>query len=91
MPTYDYHCTLCSYADEVDQKITADPLTFCPQCGKEGLKRGPGGGLGLLFKGSGFYCTDYNGASSFKEQPEKATSCQHNGCGCFPKNQSPNV
>lgn len=87
MPTYDYHCTLCTYVEEIVQKITDDSLTCCPQCGKESLQRGLGGGLGVVFKGSGFYCTDYNRPS--KEKPEKPVGCQHNQCGCFSKNSSP--
>ncbi len=59
MPTYEYQCASCKHQLEAIQKITADPLKVCPQCGQETLQRGPGGGIGLQFKGSGFYITDY--------------------------------
>ncbi|MCB1112643.1 MAG: zinc ribbon domain-containing protein [Chlamydiales bacterium] len=59
MPTYAYHCTNCQEETEAFQKITDAPLKKCPQCGKETLQRGPGGGIGLTFKGTGFYITDY--------------------------------
>ncbi len=59
MPTYEYHCTNCGKKLEVEQKISAQPLTDCPDCAQPALRRGPGGGIGLQFKGSGFYKTDY--------------------------------
>ena len=58
MPTYDYRCRKCGHQYEVFQSISAAPLTECPKCG--GLvERLIGGGAGLVFKGSGFYITDY--------------------------------
>ncbi len=58
MPTYSYRCTKCSHEFEEFQSITASPITFCPEC--EGLvERIITGGAGLIFKGSGFYITDY--------------------------------
>jgi putative FmdB family regulatory protein len=65
MPTYEYHCRECGHAFEEYQSITADALVLCPKCGKHALKRVMGGGGGLIFKGSGFYQTDYkkNGSS----------------------------
>lgn len=58
MPTYDYECLKCGYLFEVFQNITAAKLKKCPRCrGK--LKRLPGTGVGLIFKGSGFYTTDH--------------------------------
>ncbi len=66
MPTYDYHCQKCDAQFEFKQSMSADPLTICPRefCprkpwGKGRVKRGVGGGAGLIFKGSGFYITDY--------------------------------
>ena len=59
MPTYEYRCSHCEHNLEAFQKITAEPLTSCPNCGKETLQRRPGGGIGLAFRGSGFYKTDY--------------------------------
>lgn len=59
MPTYDYTCKACEAKTEVLQKITEEPLKTCNYCGKESLERGFGGGIGLSFKGTGFYITDY--------------------------------
>ncbi len=58
MPTYEYACQKCGYQFEEFQAITADPLTECPECGGE-VKRLISAGAGLIFKGSGFYITDY--------------------------------
>ena len=59
MPTYAYRCQYCSYEFEELQKITDEPLLQCPSCKRETLIRLIGGGAGLMFKGSGFYLTDY--------------------------------
>jgi putative FmdB family regulatory protein len=59
MPTYEYECSDCNHEFEAFQSITADPLTECPACKKNAAKRRISGGGGLIFKGSGFYCTDY--------------------------------
>ena len=57
MPTYDYECQKCSHVFEAFQNMSDDPLDTCPVCGG-GVKRLIGGGLGVIFKGSGFYVTD---------------------------------
>ena len=59
MPTYEYVCPKCRHAFEAFQSMNAAPLTQCPKCKKRGLKRLIGGGAGLIFKGTGFYITDY--------------------------------
>ncbi|HWL17762.1 MAG TPA: FmdB family zinc ribbon protein [Opitutus sp.] len=59
MPTYDYACPKCGHAFEQFQSMKDEPLKKCPKCKKTGLKRLVGGGAGLIFKGSGFYITDY--------------------------------
>lgn len=59
MPTYAYACGQCDHKFDVFQSIKANPLRKCPQCGKAALKRLIGTGAAILFKGSGFYCTDY--------------------------------
>lgn len=66
MPTYEYQCRECGHSFDEYQSITADPLVVCPKCGKHSLKRVMGTGGGLIFKGSGFYLTDYkkNGSSA---------------------------
>jgi len=73
MPTYEYKCTGCGVVFDEFQSITAKPLTDCPKCQKKQvLKRLIGGGAGILFKGSGFYETDYR-SSNYKKGAEKAS------------------
>lgn len=59
MPTYEYACPKCGHAFEQFQSMKDEPLKKCPKCKKTGVKRLVGGGAGLIFKGSGFYITDY--------------------------------
>ena len=66
MPTYEYQCTACGHSFEKFQSIKAAPIKKCPECGKSKVKRLIGMGAGLLFKGSGFYITDYRGDSYSK-------------------------
>ncbi len=69
MPTYDYKCTECNHSFEEFQKMTDDHLEFCPNCNGK-VKRLIGSGIAPIFKGSGFYQTDYkNGASNDKTKP----------------------
>ncbi len=75
MPTYEYKCTQCNYTFEIFQPMSAEPLKECPNC-KGLLKRLIGTGSGPIFKGSGFYHTDYknkpaNSASSKKEDKKE--------------------
>lgn len=63
MPNYDYECKTCGYNFEVFQNMTDPPITTCPECGKE-VRRLIGGGLGIIFKGSGFYVTDNKKAAA---------------------------
>src|SRR5437899_10080240 len=63
MPTYEYHCDACEHGFEEFQSITASPLKKCPKCGKRKLRRIFGIGAAVLFKGSGFYQTDYRSES----------------------------
>jgi len=63
MPTYEYKCFACNHVFEQFQSITAAPIKRCPQCGKAKVKRLLGTGAGLIFKGSGFYITDYRSES----------------------------
>ncbi len=58
MPTYSYQCKDCGHTYDAFQSISADPDTECPQCGGT-VQRLIGGGSGIVFKGSGFYVTDY--------------------------------
>ena len=66
MPTYDYKCDNCEHTFEVLQSIKDEPLKKCPNCGKNKLKKQISGGAGLIFKGSGFYQTDYKNKHSKK-------------------------
>lgn len=70
MPTYDYRCNACEHQFEEFQSITAKPLRTCPECGKKQLERLIGTGAGIIFKGSGFYETDYR-SDSYKKAAEK--------------------
>ncbi|RUL88464.1 zinc ribbon domain-containing protein [Tautonia sociabilis] len=66
MPTYDYICDDCKHEFEAFESIKADPQTTCPSCSKETLRRKIGAGAAILFKGSGFYLTDYR-SDSYKK------------------------
>jgi putative FmdB family regulatory protein len=59
MPTYDYECDNCGHKDEVFQAMSDEPLKKCPKCKKNKYRRLFGAGAALVFKGSGFYQTDY--------------------------------
>jgi putative FmdB family regulatory protein len=63
MPTYDYKCDACGHAFEQFQSMSAEPVRKCPACKKLKVKRLIGTGAGLIFKGSGFYITDYRDQS----------------------------
>jgi len=76
MPTYEYECKACGYRFEVFQSITAKHLEKCPKCGKA-VKRLISSGAGVIFKGSGFYATDYR--KGHKPAAHKG------GCSCCPK------
>jgi putative FmdB family regulatory protein len=70
MPTYDYVCDACGHALEVYQSISEAPKRKCPKCGKQKLARQIGAGAGFLFKGGGFYQTDYR-SSDYKAAAKK--------------------
>jgi putative FmdB family regulatory protein len=86
MPTYEYQCQKCRRRHEAFQAITAKPLTRCAKCGGR-LKRLLGSGAGFLFKGSGFYITDYRSKSYHeakkKDQPPSppASKASKTPCG----------
>lgn len=79
MPTYDYLCEKCGHRFEEFQSMAAKPLRKCPQCKKSALQRLIGAGAGVIFKGSGFYQTDYRG-DSYKQAEQKESA----GTGCTP-------
>ena len=72
MPTYDYRCDACGHELELFHAMTADPVTKCPSCGEEKLRRLIGSGAGIIFKGSGFYETDYKRARGGKSGDGKS-------------------
>jgi len=72
MPTYEYECKSCGHQFELFQKITDKPAQKCPKCGGE-VKKLISSGAGLIFKGSGFYITDY-ARKGKKTEGEKKTS-----------------
>jgi len=83
MPTYEYVCTSCNKKFELFQSIKDEPVKTCTQCGGE-VKRIIGAGAGIIFKGSGFYVTDYKNNSNDKlvksySEPSCA-SCQSKTC-----------
>jgi len=79
MPTYEYECLACKHKFEILQSITARPKTKCPKCGKK-LKKLISSTGGFIFKGTGFYATDYKKAN--KPAPVTCPKA-HRGCaGC---------
>ena len=75
MPTYEYECEGCGHTLEEYQSFTEDPLKKCPACGKKKLQRLISGGGAVLFKGSGFYQTDYR-SESYKTAAKKDSEQQ---------------
>jgi putative FmdB family regulatory protein len=73
MPTYEYACDHCGHQMEVFQSIREDRLVTCPECSTNGLKRLIGRGAGIIFKGSGFYQTDYKKPAEPKAEGEKSS------------------
>lgn len=74
MPTYDYECKSCNHNFEAFQKVSDPPIKTCPKCGKE-VRRLIGAGAGIIFKGSGFYATDYRKKEDKKDEKTKVPSC----------------
>ena len=70
MPTYDYKCKNCNYTFELFQKMLDEPIKECPKC-KGPVTRLIGAGAGPIFKGSGFYQTDYKNNGKNNKSPEK--------------------
>ena len=77
MPTYQYQCTKCGHQLEEFQSMSEAPLVHCPNCNTDSLVRVIGAGAGLIFKGSGFYLTDYKKenkkSASTKDKPKETS------------------
>jgi len=71
MPTYDYECDACGHTWEMFQRIVEDPIKKCPKCNKKKARRLFGTGSAVMFKGSGFYETDYR-SDSYKKGEKAA-------------------
>lgn len=71
MPTYDYECDACQHTWEMFQRIVENPIKKCPECGKKKARRLFGTGSAVMFKGSGFYETDYR-SDSYKKGEKAA-------------------
>ena len=84
MPTYDYSCDACDHAFEVFESITVEPQKKCPKCKRKKLRRLFGAGAGVVFKGSGFYQTDYR-----SESYKKAASADKPAESPAPASDSP--
>ena len=85
MPTYEYECEKCKEHFDLFQKMSDEPVKTCPTCGGP-VHRLLGGGSGIIFKGSGFYETDYKK----KSKPKSGDSCSKEkggGCGGCPMNK----
>ena len=87
MPTYEYECKACGHRFEKSHSMTAESIKVCPQCHKKQVHRLISAGSGIIFKGSGFYATDYR-----KGKPSSAPSCPSagtkpscSGCPSSPK------
>ncbi|MEO8448107.1 MAG: zinc ribbon domain-containing protein [bacterium] len=83
MPTYEYKCDDCGHQFDALQSMKDEKLTKCPNCGKETLRRLIGTGGGLIFKGSGFYLTDY------KNKPAETTPSNTSGSDKSKGEQAP--
>jgi putative FmdB family regulatory protein len=80
MPTYDYLCDGCGHQFELFQSIKEDAKKKCPQCAKQKLRRLIGAGAAIVFKGSGFYQTDYRSESYKKAAKADAPAAESKPC-----------
>jgi len=87
VPTYDYECGACGHRFEKFQSITDPAVRKCPQCGRHKVKRLMGAGGGIIFKGSGFYQTDYR-SKSYVEKKKKEEAPASNAGDSKPADSS---
>jgi len=85
MPTYDYRCNACDVEFELFQSMKDKPKKKCPECGKNALERLIGTGAGIIFKGGGFYETDYRSDSYKKDAKADTPSAKKGSCACGEK------
>ncbi|MCM8796362.1 MAG: hypothetical protein NC923_00540 [Candidatus Omnitrophica bacterium] len=81
MPTYEYECLHCGHRFEIFQRMTDRPLEACPKCRKP-VRRLIGSGSGIIFKGSGFYATDYRKGKKTETEKPSAPTCPKSRDGC---------
>ncbi len=86
MPTYEYECSKCGHLFDVFHSMTAKPRIKCPECGGK-TKKKISAGAGIIFKGSGFYETDYKRKSSPKEGKAEGEAATRNGKGAETKKE----
>jgi putative FmdB family regulatory protein len=79
MPTYEYECSACGHTFEKFQSMKARPVRKCPECGKSKVQRLIGSGAGIIFKGSGFYETDYKRSGNASGSSEKKSDGESGG------------
>ncbi|NQT18414.1 MAG: zinc ribbon domain-containing protein [Planctomycetes bacterium] len=89
MPTYEYECTICGHHFEEFQSITAPAIEDCPECGKK-VRRLIGSGAGIIFRGSGFYQTDYR-SKEYKEEAEADSAKPSSSSSDSGKKQQPSA
>jgi putative FmdB family regulatory protein len=85
MPNYKYECKDCGHVLVEFQSMTDDPLLQCPECGKSALRRLIGSGMAPIFKGKGFYTTDYKASPTPACESAKSDSAE---CKCCPQKES---
>ena len=88
MPTYEYECGFCNHRFEKSQSITKGPIRKCPKCGKFKIRRLIGAGAGFLFKGSGFYQTDYRSENYKKKAEAEKPKTESKSSDSKPKSDS---
>jgi putative FmdB family regulatory protein len=91
MPTYEYECKACKHEFEIFQSMKDDALKKCPECGRNKLVRLIGTGAGIIFKGSGFYETDYRSSNyqsaAAKDKPSSSTAKSSSAKKSAPKSE----
>jgi putative FmdB family regulatory protein len=82
MPTYDYVCEACGHKEEIFQRMSDEALKACTQCKRKKFRRLIGTGAGILFKGSGFYETDYRSSNYAADAKKDSDSCTGDTKAC---------